>query len=96
MIGQKGIELQLGDIVRYKSKSMIHPEAVYEGEVIGVYKYFYEIYGKPLKHTMHEMNEGIYGDPIPYKFCINKYIDIDMERVAVVKETYIDDLTKTA
>ena len=62
MVGQKGIELHLGDKVHFKSKGMIHPEATYEGEVVGVYKYFFEVLGKPIKSTLSIRNEGIYGE----------------------------------
>ena len=86
MIGQKGIELRLGQKVRYRSKSMIHPEATYVGEVIGVYKYFYEILGAPLVHTMTEKNCGMFGEPRPYRFCIPKYLDPMMERVGLIAE----------
>ncbi len=86
MLGQKGIELKLGQKIHYKSKSMQHPEATYEGEVIGVYKHFYEILGKPIKSTMHEKNTDFFGEVKPYKFCINKYLDVDMERVYIVAE----------
>lgn len=92
MIGQKGIILQLGQKVHYKSKSMIHPEATYEGTVVGVYKYFYEVLGTPIKNTMYEKNDGIFGEPKPYRFCIPKYLDITRERVSVIKETTLSEL----
>lgn len=94
MVGQKGIDLKIGQTVHYKSRSMQHPEATYEGIVIGCYKYFYEVMGKPLSKTMHEKNEGIYGEPKPYKFCISKYLDTSQERVMVIKDVSLDELAE--
>ena len=91
MIGQKGIVLSLGDIVRYKSNSMIHPDAIYEGEVIGVYKYYYEVLGCPVRSTMKTDNEWLYGEPKPYRFCIPKYIDTRQDQIVSVNSfTYGD------
>ena len=89
MMGQKEIILKVGQKVHYKSKSMQHPEATYEGEVIGVYPHYYLVLGKPIKSTMHEKNTDYFGEIKPYKFCINKYLDADMERVHVVLEAKV-------
>ena len=93
MVGQKGIVLHLGDVVHYRSKSMIHPEATYEGVVVGVYKHFYEVLGTPLRNTMKLNNDWVYGVPKPYKFCINKYADTTMERVTVKNSIYLEERT---
>ena len=92
MLGQKGITLQVGQTIHYKSKSMQHPEATYEGVVIGDFKDYYLILGVPIKKTMYEDTDNIYGDPVPYKFCINKYIDETQERVLVVKDVTLKNI----
>ena len=85
MIGQKGIQLNIGDKVQFRSKGMISPDAVYEGEVIGAYKYFYEVLGAPIKSTLKIRNDAAFDKPKPYKFCIPKYIDTRWERVRIVE-----------
>ena len=92
MLGQKGITLQIGQTIHYKSKSMQHPEATYEGIVIGDCGNFYLIFGAPLKRTMYEDTDNVYGDPVPYKFCINKYIDENQERVLVIKDVALENI----
>ena len=92
MVGQKEITLEIGQKIHYKSKSMQHPEATYEGEVIGVYPHYYLILGRPIKSTMHEKNTDFLGEVKPYKFCINKYLDVDMERVHIVKEVKLNEV----
>jgi hypothetical protein len=92
MVGQKGIDLKIGQKIHYKSNSMIHPYATYDGEVVGVYKYFYEILGKPIKSSLHVSDESVFGEPRPYKFCISKYLDVDQERVTIVEDTTLGDV----
>ena len=83
MVGQKGIVLNIGDKIYYKSNSMIRPGSIYEGEVIKCYNFFYVVLGKPIiKKTKKEIdNEKIYGEPKPYRFCISKYLDTMNEHV---------------
>ena len=88
MLGQKGIELNIGDKVHYKNiESMIHPEATYEGVVTEVHPTYYRVLGTPLRDTMNVKNKReFWGPATPYYFCIPKYIDADIERIHIVKE----------
>ena len=85
MLGQKGLELQVGDKVHYKNtNAMIHPEAIYEGVITEVHSNYYRAYGTPIRDTMHENNKSFWGPAIPYYFTIPKYLDIVTERFSVV------------
>lgn len=90
MLGQKGITLNVGDKVHFKSVSMIHPEATYEGVVTEVHPTYYRVYGTPIRSTMHENETSYWKAATPYYFCISKYLDSVTERFSVV-----DELTKT-
>ena len=91
-LGQKGIDLKIGQTIRYKSKSMQHPEATYEGVVVGCYPYLYEILGKPIPSTMYENEDRKYDEPKPYKFCIAKYVDINQEQIYIVKDGLVSKI----
>ena len=85
MLGQKGIELRVGDKIHYRNcESMIHPEATYEGVVTEIHPTYYRVYGTPIRNTMHETKNAFWGSAIPYFFCIPKYIDGAIERFSVV------------
>ena len=91
MLGQKGIDLQVGDKVHYKNlNAMIHPEAIYEGIITEVHPTYYRAYGTPIRGTMHEDKKSFWGPATPYFFCIPKYLDEVTERFSVV-----DELTET-
>ena len=80
--------LNIGDKVHYRSLSMIHPEATYEGIVTEEYKNYYRVLGTPLRHTINVNNKReFWGPATPYYFCIPKYIDVDCERVKIVNDT---------
>ena len=88
MLGQNGIVLEVGQKIHYRNPSMPHPEATYEGIVEKEYPYFYQVLGTPIISTLSIKNkEALSGDPIPYRFCVPKYLDSRSERVYVVKET---------
>ena len=85
MLGQEGIQLRLGDIVHYRSASMIHPEAIYEGVVTEVHPRYYRVLGTPLRNTMCiKDKKEFWGAATPYYYCIPKYLDTTRERVRVV------------
>jgi len=87
MLGQKGIDLQIGNKVRYKNiNSMTHPEAVYEGIVTEKHDTYYRVYGTPIRSTMHENKKVFWKQATPYFFCIPKYINPTIERYSVVDE----------
>jgi len=91
MLGQKGLDLQVGDKVHYRNtNSMIHPEATYEGVITEVYSNYYRAYGTPIRDTMHEEKAAFWGPAVPYYFTIPKYLDIVTDRFNVV-----DALTST-
>ena len=84
-LGQKGIELNVGDKVRYRSLSMIHPEATYDGVVTEVHSTYYRVLGTPDRDTLNiKDGKSYWGPPTPYYFCIPKYLDETMDRVKVV------------
>lgn len=87
MVGQKGLDLQVGNLIRYKNKNaMIHPEAIYEGVVTEVYGNYFRVFGTPIRDTMHEDKKSFWGPAIPYYFCVPKYLDIITERFQVVDQ----------
>ena len=91
MLGQKGLELHVGDKIHYKNvNAMIHPEAIYEGVITEVHSNYYRAYGTPIRDTMHEDKKVFWGPAVPYYFTIPKYLDIVIERFSVV-----DNLTET-
>jgi len=91
MLGQKGLELRVGDKVHYRNaNAMIHPEATYEGVITEVYSNYYRAYGTPIRDTMHEDKTSYWGPATPYYFSIPKYLDAVTERFSVV-----DSLTET-
>ena len=86
MLGQKGIELSIGDKIHYRNASMIHPEATYEGVVTEVHPTYYRVYGTPIRDTMHENAASYWKAATPYYFCISKYLDSVIDRFNVVNE----------
>ena len=88
MLGQKPLKLDIGQTIHYKNSSMPHPEATYEGKVIKEYQYFYTVLGSPIVSTMNFKDKDVLKDkpPIPYQFCIPKYLSVKGESIHVVKE----------
>ena len=88
MLGQKPLQLEVGQTIHYKNSSMPHPEATYEGVVVKEYPHFYTVLGSPIVSTMNFKDKDVLEGkpPIPYQFCIPKYLDTRNERVHIVKE----------
>lgn len=86
-LGQSGVILRVGDKIHYRSASMVHPEATYEGVITEVHPTYYRALGTPIRNTMNikDRNE-FWGTATPYYFCIPKYPDITMDRVKVISE----------
>jgi len=82
-VGQKGIDLYVGQKTRFKNPSMVHPEAVYEGVVMEVYPTYYRVFGTPIRDTMNEKDKSFWDSAVPYYYCIPKYLN-EFERVHVV------------
>ena len=85
IVGQKGINLEIGDRIRYRSASMIHPEATYDGVVTEVHPTYYRVYGTPDRNTINVNDKKeFWGPATPYYFCIPKYTDELMDRVKII------------
>ena len=90
MLGQKPLVLEVGDKIHYKSLSMIHPEATYEGVVTEVYPHYYRVLGAPIRDTLNiKDKKEFWGPATPYHFCIKKFLDTTMERVRVVQDAVV-------
>ena len=87
MLGQKGIELNVGDRVRYRSMSMIHPEAIYDGVVTEVHPTYYRVLGTPDRNTINAKDKKeFWGDATPYYYCIPRYLDETMDMIKAVEK----------
>lgn len=85
IVGQKGIDLCVGDRIRYRSASMIHPEAIYDGVVTEIHPTYYRVLGTPDRNTINVKDKKeFWGEATPYYFCIPRYLDETMDRVKVV------------